>query len=38
MLGYGHFRATERLSADFKISVFYSDADDCIGLFFGQNP
>jgi hypothetical protein len=37
MLGYGRCQAMDRLPTDFKIPVFYPDADDCIGVLLGQN-
>ena len=36
MLGYGRCQAMDRLPTDFKIPVFYPDADDCIGVLLGQ--
>ena len=37
MLGYGRCQAMDRLPTDFKIPIFYPDADDCIGVLLGQN-
>ena len=37
MLGYGRCQAMDRLPSNFKISVFYPQADDCIGVLLGQD-
>ena len=36
MLGYGRCQAMDRLPRDFKVPVFYPPAEDCIGVFLGQ--
>lgn len=36
MLGYGRCQALDRLQNDFRVPVFYPDADDCIGVLLGQ--
>ncbi len=37
MLGYGRCQAMDRLPSNFKIPVFYPQADDCIGVLLGQD-
>ncbi len=37
MLGYGRCQAMDRLPNNFKIPVFYPQADDCIGVLLGQD-
>jgi len=37
MLGYGRCQAMDCLPSNFKIPVFYPQADDCIGVLLGQD-
>ncbi len=37
MLGYGRCQTLDKLPPDFKVPVFYPDADDCIGVLLGQD-
>jgi hypothetical protein len=37
MLGYGRCQAMDRLPNNFKIPIFYPEADDCIGVLLGQD-
>ena len=37
MLGYGRCQAMDRLPKNFKIPIFYPEADDCIGVLLGQD-
>lgn len=37
MLGYGRCQSLDKLPLDFKVPVFYPDADDCIGVLLGQD-
>jgi hypothetical protein len=37
MLGYGRCQAMDRLPDNFKIPIFYPEADDCIGVLLGQH-
>ncbi len=37
MLGYGRCQAMDRLPNNFKVPVFYPEAEDCIGVLLGQD-